>query len=217
MEQPRRSIVLFKPYGVLSQFQDAAGRITLKAFVQIPGIYPAGRLDRDSEGLLVLTSDGRLANRLTDPRFEHTKEYLVQVERIPDERALAALREGVVLNDGMTLPAEVELLAETPVLPDRTPPIRFRRTVPTAWLKLTIREGRNRQVRRITAAVGHPTLRLVRVAVGPIQLGALAPGEWRELNDSELAAVEQTRARAPTQQSSPLKGSGRRAWSSSRS
>ncbi len=194
---PSRIIALFKPYDVLSQFRDAEGRATLKAFVPIPGVYPVGRLDRDSEGLLLLTDDGLLAHRLTDPRFEHPKTYLVQVERVPDEAALEALRRGVVLNDGPTRPAEVELLAEPPELPERSVPIRFRKNVPTAWLRLTIREGRNRQVRRMTAAVGHPTLRLVRVAIGPIPLGDLAPGQWRELTDAERLALEQLRTGAP--------------------
>jgi len=185
-----RTIALFKPYDVLSQFRDAGGRPTLAAFVAIPGVYPVGRLDRDSEGLLLLTDDGRLAHRLTDPRFEHPKTYLVQVERIPDAAALESLRRGVVLSDGLTRPAEVELLGQPPELPERAVPIRFRKTVPTAWLRLTIREGRNRQVRRMTAAVGHPCLRLVRVAIGPIELGSLAPGHWRELTEAEAIALK---------------------------
>jgi pseudouridine synthase len=194
---PSRTIALYKPYDVLCQFGHAEGRATLKALVPIPGIYPVGRLDRDSEGLLLLTDDGLLAHRLTDPRFEHSKTYLVQVERIPDDEALEALRRGVVLNDGPTRPAEVVLLAEPPALPDRSVPIRFRKNVPTAWLRLTIREGRNRQVRRMTAAVGHPTLRLVRVAVGPIPLGDLVPGQWRELTEAELLAVAPIRTGTP--------------------
>ena len=184
-----RYIAVFKPYDVICQFSDAIGRLTLKDYVPIPGIYPVGRLDRDSEGLLLLTDDGRLAHRLTDPRFEHPKRYLVQVERIPDPIALESLRRGVVLKDGRTRPAHAEVLAEPPALPDRSVPIRFRKNVPTAWLRLTIREGRNRQVRRMTAAVGHPTLRLVRTAIGPITVGDLAPGQWRELNAQELAAL----------------------------
>jgi len=191
---PFRTIVLFKPYDVLCQFSDVEGRDTLKAFVPIPGVYPVGRLDRDSEGLLILTDDGRLSHRLTDPRFAHPKTYLVQVERIPSPRALAALRRGVDLNDGRTRPARVELLVEPPALPDRSAPIRFRKNVPTAWLRLTIREGRNRQVRRMTAAVEHPTLRLVRVAIGPVSLGDLAAGHWRELTAEELAALRAIRA-----------------------
>jgi 23S rRNA pseudouridine2457 synthase len=186
---PTRTIALFKPYDVLCQFSDAGDRLTLKGLVPIKGIYPAGRLDRDSEGLLLLTDDGRLAHRLTDPRFEHPKTYLVQVDRAPDSEALECLRRGVVLNDGRTRPAQVELLAEPPALPDRSVPIRFRKNVPTAWLRLTIHEGRNRQVRRMTAAVGHPTLRLVRIAIGPVSLGDLTPGQWRDLNGEELAAM----------------------------
>ena len=133
---PFRTIALFKPYDVLCQFSDGAGRPTLKAFVPIEGIYPVGRLDRDSEGLLLLTDDGRLAHRLTDPRFEHPKTYLVQVERIPDAQALESIRRGVVLNDGRTRPAQAELLSEPPALPERSVPIRFRKNVPTAWLRL---------------------------------------------------------------------------------
>jgi 23S rRNA pseudouridine2457 synthase len=186
---PARTIALFKPYDVLCQFSDAGARLTLKELVPIKGIYPAGRLDRDSEGLLLLTDDGRLAHCLTDPRFEHPKTYLVQVEWEPDSEALETLRCGVVLNDGRTRPAQVELLTPPPALPDRSVPIRFRKNVPTAWLRLTIREGRNRQVRRMTAAVGHPTLRLVRIAIGPVLLGDLSPGHLRELSTEELAAL----------------------------
>jgi 23S rRNA pseudouridine2457 synthase len=194
---PARLIALFKPYDVLSQFTDAGGRVTLKAFVSIPGIYPVGRLDRDSEGLLLLTDDGRLAHRLTDPRYEHPRTYLVQVERVPDGEALEKLRRGLTLSDGPTRPAEVELLTGPPELPERSVPIRFRKNVPTAWLKLTIREGRNRQVRRMTAAVGFPTLRLVRAAIGPIALGELGPGEWRELSEAERQALETIREQEP--------------------
>jgi pseudouridine synthase len=182
-------LALYKPYDVLTQFTDAAGRATLKDFVQVPGVYPVGRLDRDSEGLLLLTDDGQLAHRLTDPRFEHPKTYLAQVERLPGPEALEVLRRGVELSDGRTRTAEIELLAEPPALPDRPVPIRFRKNVPTAWLRLVLREGRNRQVRRMTAAVGHPTLRLVRVGVGPILLGDLAPGQWRDLTPDERHAL----------------------------
>lgn len=184
-----RYLAFFKPYDVLTQFTDPAGRPTLKDFIDVPGVYPVGRLDRDSEGLLLLTDDGPLAHRLADPRFAHPKTYLVQVERVPEPSALDSLRRGVVLNDGSTRPAGVSLLSEPPALPDRPVPIRFRKNVPTAWLELTIREGRNRQVRRMTAAVGHPTLRLVRVAIGPIRLGGLDPGRWRDLTPLELAAL----------------------------
>jgi 23S rRNA pseudouridine2457 synthase len=174
---------------VLCQFTDDQGRPTLKDFVELSGVYSVGRLDRDSEGLLLLTDDGVLAHRLTDPRYEHPRTYLVQVERVPDSEALEALERGVELADGRTLPATVELLESPPHLPERTVPIRFRKNVSTAWLRLTLREGRNRQVRRMTAGVGFPTLRLVRVAMGPIELGDLVPGQWRELNAAELAAL----------------------------
>jgi 23S rRNA pseudouridine2457 synthase len=184
-----RYLALNKPYDVLTQFTDATGRATLKDFVAVPGVYPVGRLDRDSEGLVLLTDDGRLAHRLTDPRYEHPRTYLVQIERVPDATALDALRQGVVLNDGATRPAEVTVLSEAPPLPDRPVPIRFRKNVPTAWLRLVLREGRNRQVRRMTAAVGHPTLRLVRIAIGPIGLSDLAPGCWRELTPDERRAL----------------------------
>lgn len=187
---PYRSLKLFKPYDVLCQFTDAEGRPTLRDFVDVPGVYAAGRLDRDSEGLLLLTDDGSVAHRMTDPRFDHPKTYLVQVEKIPGDEALDALRRGVVLKDGLTKPAEVERLDDEPLLPERPVPIRFRKNVPTAWLRLTIREGRNRQIRRMTAAVGFPTLRLVRVAIGPITIDGLQPGEWRELSPEELAAVQ---------------------------
>jgi pseudouridine synthase len=184
-----RTIALFKPYDVLCQFRDVDGRDTLKTFVPIPGIYPVGRLDRDSEGLLILTNDGRLSHHLTDPRFAHPKTYLVQVERVPDPEALEALRRGVDLNDGRTLPAQVELLAEPPTLPDRAVPVRFRKNVPTAWLRLTIHEGRNRQVRRMCEAVGNPVRRLVRTRVGPLSDRTLAPGHWRPLTMSEVRSL----------------------------
>ncbi|HEV7492114.1 MAG TPA: pseudouridine synthase [Rhodanobacteraceae bacterium] len=176
-------LILFnKPYGVLCQFTDRGDppKRTLAEFIRVPNVYPAGRLDFDSEGLLVLTDDGALANRLTDPRHKVAKTYLVQVEGTPGEEALERLRRGVVLNDGPTLPAEAESLAAAPDwLWPRDPPIRFRKSVPDAWLRLTIREGRNRQVRRMTAAVGLPTLRLIRVQTGPYALGDLASGASR--------------------------------------
>lgn len=190
---PGRTIAFFKPYDVLTQFTDESGRATLKRYIPLPGLYPVGRLDRDSEGLLLLTDDGRLAHRLTDPRYEHPRTYLVQVERVPTAEAVEALRRGVVLNDGPTRPAGAELLGVPPDLPERPVPIRFRKNVPTAWLRLTLREGRNRQVRRMTAAVGFPTLRLVREAVGPIRLDGLAPGAWRDLTDEERRALGQIR------------------------
>lgn len=173
------TLVLFnKPYGVLSQFTDDAGRATLADFVDVPGVYPAGRLDADSEGLLLLTDDGALQARIADPRFKLPKCYLVQVEGDIGEAALAELRRGVRLKDGMTRPALAERI-DPPQLWPRNPPVRFRKTVPDSWLRLTIREGRNRQVRRMTAAVGHPTLRLVRWSIGDWSLDGLAPGTWR--------------------------------------
>ena len=171
-----------KPYGVLCQFTDRSQppRPTLAGFGLPAGVYPAGRLDHDSEGLLLLTDDGALAHRLTDPRHKRPKTYWVQVEGDPDEARLEALRRGVELGDGPTLPARVARI-EAPSLWPRDPPVRFRKTVPDAWLELTIHEGRNRQVRRMTAAVGLPTLRLVRVAIGPWRLDDLAPGTWRSV------------------------------------
>ncbi|ONF95015.1 rRNA large subunit pseudouridine synthase E [Sphingomonas jeddahensis] len=176
------TLLLFnKPYGVLSQFTDRGSpttRATLSDYVDQPGVYPAGRLDRDSEGLLLLTDDGRLQARIADPKFKLPKTYLVQVEGEPDEAALARLRTGVTLNDGATRPAEVERI-DDPGLWPRDPPIRVRASIPDCWLSLTIREGRNRQVRRMTAAVGFPTLRLVRWRIGDWTLGDLAPGKWQ--------------------------------------
>ena len=174
-------LLLFnKPYDVLSQFTDeGGGRKTLADFIDMPGVYPAGRLDRDSEGLLLLTDDGRLQARIADPRFKTEKTYLVQVEGDPDAAQLDTLRGGVRLKDGPTLPAEAERI-DAPALWPRDPPIRVRKSIPDAWLRLTIREGRNRQVRRMTAAVGLPTLRLVRWRIGDWSLDELAPGAWRE-------------------------------------
>ena len=178
-----RLILFNKPFGVLSQFTDRGtetARATLSDFIAVPGVYPAGRLDRDSEGLLLLTDDGALQARIADPKFKLPKTYLVQVEGVPGESALAQLRQGVRLNDGMTRPAEVVAI-DAPELWPRDPPVRFRKSVPDAWLRLTIREGRNRQVRRMTAAVGLPTLRLVRWQVGEWTLDGIAPEAWREV------------------------------------
>jgi 23S rRNA pseudouridine2457 synthase len=176
-----RLILFNKPYGVLCQFSDdGSGKPTLAQCIKVPGVYPAGRLDTDSEGLLLLTDDGKLQARVADPKFKLAKTYLVQVEGVPDAAALAALRRGVQLKDGLTRPAEAELV-EAPDLWPRDPPVRFRKTVPDSWIRLTIREGKNRQVRRMTAAVGHPTLRLVRWAVGDWSLDGLEPGQWREV------------------------------------
>ncbi|GAB6195327.1 pseudouridine synthase [Lysobacter xanthus] len=181
-------IALNKPFGVLTQFTDRSTppRPTLAAFGLPPDVYPAGRLDHDSEGLLLLTDDGALAHRLTDPRHKQPKTYWVQVEGDPQDAQLDALRAGVRLNDGPTRPATVRRL-DAPALWRRDPPVRFRKSVPDAWLEIVITEGRNRQVRRMTAAVGLPTLRLVRVAIGPHRLDGLAPGEWRHLDGDDRA------------------------------
>lgn len=177
-----RLILFNKPFGVLSQFTDgsAAARATLSDFIDVPGVYPAGRLDRDSEGLLLLCDDGRLQARIADPRFKLGKTYWVQVEGEPQDAALHQLAAGVRLKDGPTRPAEVQRMAEPGLWP-RDPPIRIRKSIPDSWLAITIREGRNRQVRRMTAAIGHPTLRLVRWSVGDWTLAGIAPGEWREV------------------------------------
>jgi 23S rRNA pseudouridine2457 synthase len=178
-------LLFFKPHGVLSQFS-GGGRKTLSMFGPFPPhVYPVGRLDADSEGLLLLTDDRSVIFRLTDPRFAHPRTYLVQVERIPDDDALERLRRGVTIQGKQTRPADVEVLNFPPDLPPRPVPIRFRKSVPTAWLRLTLREGRNRQVRKMTAAVGHPTLRLVRVAIGPFSIRGLEPGTFRELTPVE--------------------------------
>ncbi|EGV52408.1 pseudouridine synthase [Candidatus Endoriftia persephone] len=178
-------LILFnKPYGVLSQFTDQDSRATLADFIPVKGVYAAGRLDRDSEGLLVLTDDGKLQHQLANPRKKQWKRYLVQVEGIPEEEPLEQLRRGVELKDGPTLPAEARRI-DPPPLWDRDPPVRYRAAIPTCWLEIRIREGRNRQVRRMTAAVGHPTLRLVRTEVGPWRLGNLQPGQWRKLGQPQ--------------------------------
>ncbi|MBD2562020.1 rRNA large subunit pseudouridine synthase E [Nostoc sp. UIC 10607] len=182
-----RYIIFYKPYGVLSQFtKDAPTHSTLKDYIDVPDVYPVGRLDWDSEGLLLLTNDGQLQHRLAHPRFGHQRTYWVQVERIPDVDAITRLQTGVEIQDYRTQPAEVKLLPTEPQLPERTPPIRFRKNVPTAWLEMTLTEGKNRQVRRMTAAVGFPTLRLVRVSIAHLKLDDLQVGQWRDLTTSEL-------------------------------
>jgi 23S rRNA pseudouridine2457 synthase len=175
-------IALNKPFNVLCQFTDGAGRRTLADFVKVRDVYPAGRLDYDSEGLLLLTDDGALQKRIADPRHEMKKTYLAQVERVPDEKALASLRRGVKLKDGMTAPAGARLINEPDWLWKREPPIRHRVAIPAAWVEIALTEGRNRQVRRMTAAVGHPTLRLIRVSIGSWSLGGIEPGKWKVLS-----------------------------------
>jgi 23S rRNA pseudouridine2457 synthase len=195
---PYRYLLFYKPYNVLSQFTDNSPpdqrRSTLKDFIPVPDVYPVGRLDHDSEGLMLLTNHGQLQHRLSDPKFEHPRTYWVQVDRIPTEEALNQLRQGVKIQDYKTRPAHVSLISE-PDFPPRDPPIRFRKNVPTAWIEITLTEGKNRQVRRMTAAVGFPTLRLVRVEIGisrnaaetqPLQLTGLTPGQWRDLTPEEL-------------------------------
>jgi 23S rRNA pseudouridine2457 synthase len=204
---PDRYLLFYKPYDVLTQFTDEEGRnssvdikeakgetmrsprLTLKDFIPVPEVYPVGRLDRDSEGLLLLTNNGKMQHRLTDPRFQHPRTYWVQVERVPDENAIKQLCQGVRIQNYQTRPAKVRLLTNEPDLPPRDPPIRFRKTVPTSWLEMILTEGKNRQIRRMTAAVGFPTLRLVRVAIAHLHVGNLQPGEWRELTSGEVRSL----------------------------
>ncbi|NCR59310.1 MAG: pseudouridine synthase [Microcystis aeruginosa Ma_QC_Ch_20071001_S25] len=188
-------ILFYKPYEVLCQFTDENGRSTLKDYIPIPNIYSVGRLDRDSEGLLLLTDNGQLQHRLGHRQFAHPRTYWVQVERIPDLNALEKLRQGLPIQDYRTRPAIVNLLDFEPDLPPREPPIRYRKSVPTAWLEITLTEGRNRQVRRMTAAVGYPTLRLIRTAItidknNKLCLTELQPGQWREVTEKERKALE---------------------------
>lgn len=188
-------ILFYKPYGVLCQFTDNSDnkRPTLKDYISLPGVYPAGRLDLDSEGLLLLTDNGQFQHRLCDPKFAHPRTYYVQVERIPDLTALEQLRRGVKIKNYRTRTARVKILAPEPDLPPRVPPIRDRKTVPTCWLEMTLTEGKNRQIRRMTAAVGFPTLRLVRVGLGrnsqTINLAGLEPGQWRDLTKKEVQTL----------------------------
>ena len=188
-------ILFYKPYGVLCQFTDSSDkkRPILKDYIPISGVYPVGRLDLDSEGLLLLTDNGQLQHRLSNPKFAHPRTYYVQVERIPNRTALNKLRNGVTIKNYRTRKAKVSLLSSEPNLPPRIPPIRDRKNVPTRWLKMTLTEGKNRQVRRMTAAVGFPTLRLVRIAIGEpsrsLNLTGLEPGQWRELTSNEVKSL----------------------------
>lgn len=183
-----RLILFNKPYGVICQFSGDGTRPTLKDFIDVPGVYAAGRLDTDSEGLLLLTDDGALQHRIADPRHKLPKTYLVQVEGEPDAAALALIRNGLDLGDFVTRPCEARLTSEPNWLWPREPPVRFRKSIPTAWLELVLREGKNRQVRRMTAKAGYPTLRLLRVAIGDYTLHGLAPGQWREAGGARPAA-----------------------------
>lgn len=184
-------ILFYKPYNVLSQFSDSGSscgektRQTLKDYISVSKVYPVGRLDRDSEGLMLLTDNGQVQHRLASPKFGHPRTYWVQVERFPDEKAIQQLSNGVMIGDYFTRPATVKLLPREPILPPRDPPVRFRKTVPTAWLEMTLTEGKNRQVRRMTASVGFPTLRLLRVAIAHLKLEGLEPGQWRNLTRPE--------------------------------
>lgn len=193
-----RLILLNKPYGVLPQFTDDQGRPTLAELVPVKGVYAAGRLDRDSEGLLALSDDGPLIARIASPTNKMPKTYWVQVEGVPTEEALEALRRGVTLKDGPTLPAEVRRMEEPESLWPRDPPVRYRAAIPTSWIALTLREGRNRQVRRMTAAVGFPTLRLIRWSIGDWTLEGLAPGQWREVPQPPATPAKGPKAPAPT-------------------
>jgi len=189
---PNRYLLFHKPYDVLCQFTggEPGSRRTLKDFISVAGVYPVGRLDRDSEGLLLLTGDGAMQHRLTDPKFAHPRSYWAQVEGVPGESDLRRLRDGLEIQGYRTLPAQASLLPGEPDVSPRNPPIRFRKNLPTAWIELTLTEGRNRQVRHMTAAIDHPTLRLVRFAIGELSLKGLAPGEWRDLTPAEESTLK---------------------------
>jgi 23S rRNA pseudouridine2457 synthase len=202
-------LLLNKPYEVLTQFTDEAGRATLKDFVAVPDIYPVGRLDYDSEGLVLLTDDKALQHRLSEPKFKIEKTYWVQVDGIPTEEALEEIRRGVMIKNVRTAPAQARLLEEAPRVWERSKPIRFRKEIPTSWVEIKIAQGMNRQVRRMTAAVGFPTLRLIRPAIGPLSLGELQPGAYRELTSEEIIKLKGlTAGSSPGTASRPNKPGG---------
>lgn len=201
-----RYIIINKPYEVLTQFTDEAGRSTLKDFVPVPGIYPVGRLDYDSEGLVLLTDDKQLQHRLSNPMFKVEKTYWVQVDGVPVDEALTRLRLGVQIKGGKTTPAKVRLLEEAPEVWERSKPIRFRKNIPTSWLEIRISQGMNRQVRRMTAAVGYPTLRLIRPSIGPLSLGDLQPGQWRDLTPEEVEQLKSIASQGSSSSGSNVRG-----------
>ncbi|MDG2027566.1 MAG: pseudouridine synthase [Acidimicrobiales bacterium] len=209
LDDPDLVLRFWKPHGVMTAFTDRDGRATLADFIDVPGVFAGGRLDRDSEGLLLLTRGKRLRTELMRPDIGHPRSYLVQVEGIPSDDELFHLASGVDLKDGRSRPATAERLEVAPTLPDRDPPIRVRKTVPDSWIRLTLTEGKNRQVRRMTAAVGHPTLRLVRERIGAVTLDGLAPGEWEVLDRTERGELDAT-LRAAAGPSQPARGRRRR-------
>jgi 23S rRNA pseudouridine2457 synthase len=191
-KQQYHYILFNKPYGVLCQFSNSGDKKTLADFGPFPNdVYPAGRLDEDSEGLVLLTNDGKLKHFLLDPEYQHPRTYLAQIENIHSEEALDKLRQGVIIEGRKTLPADVQSLTEEPKVPPRSVPIRFRKTVPTSWLEITLREGRNRQVRKMTAAIGHPTLRLIRIRIGPLKIDGIQTGDKRELTNREVVELKE--------------------------
>lgn len=202
-------IILNKPFEVLTQFTDEAGRATLNDYVKVADIYPVGRLDYDSEGLVLLTDDKSLQHRLSDPQFKVEKTYLVQVEGIPPQEALTRLRLGVRIKETKTSPAKVRLLEEEPQVWERSKPVRFRKNIPTSWLEIKISQGMNRQVRRMTAAVDYPTLRLIRTAIGPLSLGDLQPGDYRELTQEEVKELKAAASKGSPKSNSSVGTRGR--------